>query len=146
MAGEHEGGEAKRREGNGRRGFLRWIGSGLLGLLAFFFDSMVKGRLYRLKSEQHPIRLPLDLPQGVTFHEDIIVNREGNRYRTMSARCSHLGCIVDRRQGDKLVCPCHGSKYSMNGRVLSGPATHDLARLGHRIDAKEKSLIIEPPA
>ncbi|MFZ0450641.1 MAG: Rieske (2Fe-2S) protein [Desulfatiglandaceae bacterium] len=130
---------------NGRRKFLQWIGSGLLALLALFFGSMVKGRLYRMRSEENPKRLPLDLPQGVTFHEDIIVNRDGNNYITMSARCSHLGCIVDRRQGDKLVCPCHGSKYSINGRVLSGPATYDLARLRHHIDSKEKSLIIERP-
>lgn len=146
MAGEHGSEETLRREGNGRRRFLQWIGGGLIGILALFFGSMVKGRLYRLRSEQHPTRLPLDLPHGVTFHEDIIINRDGSRYGAMSARCSHLGCIVDRRQGDQLVCPCHGSRYSIDGRVMSGPATHDLARLPYRIDAKEKSLIVEPPA
>jgi len=142
----HGGEESWRKEGNGRRRFLRWIGGGLLGLIALFFGSMVKRKLYRLKSEQHPVRLPLDLPQGVTFHEDIIINRDGNSYRTMSARCNHLGCIVDRKEGEHLVCPCHGSRYSLDGRVLNGPATHDLVCLHHRINAKEKSLIIEPPA
>lgn len=138
--------DSRRRESNGRRRFLRWIGSGLLGLLGLFFGSMVKGGLSRLRSGQHPVRLPLDLPEGVTFHEQVIVNRTGKSYRTMSARCTHLGCIVDIKQGEELVCPCHGSRYSLDGRVVSGPATHDLVRLDCRINGKEKSLIIEPPS
>lgn len=44
-----------------------------------------------------------------------------------SAVCRHLGCIVawnaDARTWD---CPCHGSRYDGYGRVLHGPAVHDL--------------------
>lgn len=129
-----------------RRRFLRWIGYGLLGIVALFFGSMIKSALYRLKAEAGPRYLPLDLPSGVTFHQGIIVNRYKHKYVIMSARCTHLGCMVDRRQGDELVCPCHGSKFSLDGKVLSGPATRDLARVRFHVDSKERRIIIEPPA
>jgi|GEM_PF-6620165 len=53
---------------NKRRKFLRWIGYGLLGIVALFFGSMIRSALYRLKAEAGPRYLPLDLPSGVTFH------------------------------------------------------------------------------
>ncbi|MEJ2024104.1 MAG: Rieske (2Fe-2S) protein [Deltaproteobacteria bacterium] len=143
---EPTGGKQGSRETAERRSFLRWIGGGLLGLLALFFGSMVTERRHRLRSEQQPVRVPLNLPQGVTFHEKVIIYREGDRYETLSGRCSHLGCIVDRKQGEKLICPCHGSMYSFEGKLLNGPATRNLVRLRYRIDKKEKQLIIEPPA
>lgn len=59
---------------NKRRKFLRWIGYGLLGIVALFFGSMIKSSLNRLKAEAGPRYLPLDLPSGVTFHQGIIVN------------------------------------------------------------------------
>jgi glycine/D-amino acid oxidase-like deaminating enzyme/nitrite reductase/ring-hydroxylating ferredoxin subunit len=45
----------------------------------------------------------------------------------VSARCTHLGCTVrfnaDERSWD---CPCHGSRFGIDGRVLEGPAVQDL--------------------
>jgi Rieske Fe-S protein len=41
----------------------------------------------------------------------------------MSAICSHLGCIVrEKSRGGGYECPCHGSDFDAQGRVLSGPA------------------------
>ena len=70
---------------NKRRKFLRWIGYGLLGIVALFFGSMIRSALYRLKAEAGPRYLPLDLPSGVTFHQGIIVNRYKHKYVIMSA-------------------------------------------------------------
>jgi cytochrome b6-f complex iron-sulfur subunit len=48
-------------------------------------------------------------------------------YAALSSICTHLGCTVDV-QGGHLVCPCHGSTYERDGRVVRGPAEVPLRR------------------
>lgn len=45
----------------------------------------------------------------------------------MSARCTHVGCIVAwRSDTQKLHCPCHNSQFDTAGKVLGGPAKKSL--------------------
>jgi Rieske Fe-S protein len=48
-------------------------------------------------------------------------------YAALSPICTHLGCTVEI-QGSRIVCPCHGSTYDREGRVLQGPAERALTR------------------
>ena len=43
-----------------------------------------------------------------------------------NARCPHAGCAVAVAQAE-LDCPCHGSRFDVNGTVLNGPAIKPLA-------------------
>ncbi len=48
----------------------------------------------------------------------------------VSAVCPHLGCIVAWNAAEESWdCPCHGSRFDPDGRVLQGPAVHDLAQI-----------------
>ena len=44
-------------------------------------------------------------------------------FTAIDAVCSHQSCTVTGADGTAYVCPCHGSRYDRNGRVLNGPAT-----------------------
>ena len=56
----------------------------------------------------------------------------------LSAVCTHLGCVVPWNKAEnKFMCPCHGSQYNDEGKVVRGPAPLSLA-LAHLDDADGK--------
>lgn len=68
---------------------------------------------------------PDDYIEGATFLSDVRVFliRKGNSFRAVSAVCTHLGCTVNQNpDGTGFHCPCHGSQFSPNADVTSGPA------------------------
>lgn len=49
------------------------------------------------------------------------------RVQAVSARCTHLGCIVAFNEAETAwECPCHGSRFAVDGAVLQGPANRRL--------------------
>jgi cytochrome b6-f complex iron-sulfur subunit len=58
----------------------------------------------------------------------------------INAVCTHLGCVVPWNQAEnKFKCPCHGSQYNGEGKVIRGPAPLSLA-LAHR-ETNEAGLV-----
>tara|TARA_B110001452_G_scaffold266852_1_gene274842 strand:- start:917 stop:1438 length:522 start_codon:yes stop_codon:yes gene_type:complete len=55
----------------------------------------------------------------------------------LRAECTHLGCLVQPEFGDSggFACPCHGSKYALDGSVRKGPAPRSLGLA--RVSARE---------
>lgn len=48
----------------------------------------------------------------------------------VSARCTHLGCIVNWNTAETTWdCPCHGSRFGVDGKAIEGPAVTDLEEL-----------------
>ena len=42
----------------------------------------------------------------------------------LSAACTHLGCVVHFNQAERSWdCPCHGSRFDVDGHILHGPAS-----------------------
>jgi ubiquinol-cytochrome c reductase iron-sulfur subunit len=54
--------------------------------------------------------------------------------------CTHLGC-VPTRNNDGWTCPCHGSRYDNSGRVVHGPAPHNLEVPPYRFVSADKIII-----
>jgi glycine/D-amino acid oxidase-like deaminating enzyme/nitrite reductase/ring-hydroxylating ferredoxin subunit len=47
----------------------------------------------------------------------------------VSLRCTHLGCLLRFNSAERSWdCPCHGSRFDVDGAVLEGPATQPLER------------------
>ena len=54
---------------------------------------------------------------------------ESGELHALSARCTHLGCLVGWSSADRAwECPCHGSRFAADGTLVQGPATRDLER------------------
>src|SRR5215207_1322316 len=54
-------------------------------------------------------------------------DQEGTLHR-VRATCTHMGCIVGFNDAEQTWdCPCHGSRFRLDGSVLDGPATTPLA-------------------
>jgi glycine/D-amino acid oxidase-like deaminating enzyme/nitrite reductase/ring-hydroxylating ferredoxin subunit len=61
------------------------------------------------------------LSQRATYRD------EAGALHAVSARCTHLGCIVRWNAPERTWdCPCHGSRFTAGGEVISGPATRAL--------------------
>jgi cytochrome b6-f complex iron-sulfur subunit len=59
----------------------------------------------------------------------------GGRLTAFSAICTHLGCLVNfNRIKSEFLCPCHGGRYDMDGKVVAGPPPAPLARLPLKVE------------
>ena len=64
-----------------------------------------------------------------------IVKKSGQEVIAFAPGCTHLGCAFryeDERKN--FLCPCHMSEFTLDGKVLSGPAPRPLDRYEVRID------------
>lgn len=60
--------------------------------------------------------------------ERLALMRDDSGYYALSLVCTHLGCTVTVTE-DALSCPCHGSRFDRQGKVLKGPADRPLERM-----------------
>lgn len=81
--------------------------------------------------------LPNDTILSLANDEGKIVEYEGNKvgvYKDSQGKiykvkpiCTHLGCEVSWNQADRTWdCPCHGSRFNYDGKLLYGPALKNL--------------------
>jgi cytochrome b6-f complex iron-sulfur subunit len=56
----------------------------------------------------------------------LVAHTAQNAFVALSATCTHQTCTITGFANQDYVCPCHGSTFDINGRVLGGPAPASL--------------------
>ena len=73
----------------------------------------------------------------------IVDGEDAIRDYGLNAVCTHLGCVVPwNASADKFICPCHGSQYNNEGKVVRGPAPLSLA-LAHT-NVEDDAVVFTP--
>jgi cytochrome b6-f complex iron-sulfur subunit len=77
---------------------------------------------------------------AVTPNGLAILARDAQGLYAMTIICTHAGCDVEPQNG-ALYCPCHGSRFDSNGKVLQGPAGAALVHFAVSVDAAGNILV-----
>ena len=88
------------------------------------------------------------IPSFVIINEaaTLVVRTGDSDYTALTAVCTHEGCFVANFVNNQLVCPCHGSTFSLSGDVVVGPALLPLARYSTSLDAAKNELLVTKTA
>jgi Rieske Fe-S protein len=77
-----------------------------------------------------PVGQVSDVPVGSALIFDavgvVVTQVTAGSLAAFSTTCPHQGCAVSAVEGTSIVCPCHGSRFALDGTVTTGPATRGL--------------------
>lgn len=141
-----------------RRTFFRWvtagaasfIGLGLaIPLLGYVISPALKRRERKWVDVGSVEELNVDHPQQLDYVTTVqdgylknrlqkavwAVKRAEGQIKVFSPMCTHLGCGYHWNGSQNVFqCPCHGSVFDIDGRVLAGPAPRPLDSLPSKIE------------
>ncbi len=63
---------------------------------------------------------------GVIVGDTVITQPTAGKFEGFSSTCTHAGCKVNQVVGGLIECPCHGSRFRLDGTVAQGPAPRPL--------------------
>lgn len=81
-----------------------------------------------------------DFPPGSVTHISngrfYLVRLQDGGFLAIYQRCTHLGCSVPWDQNEQqFICPCHSSRFDLQGSVLNPPAPGPLDLFSLKIDS-----------
>lgn len=128
-----------------RRDFLKLARAGFL----YLSGALALGGLLRfLDYEPNPapqtefdLGPASDFPLGSrTLLSDIpaLLIHADSGISALSLTCTHLGCTIEQT-ADGFTCPCHASRFDVDGNVTHGPASKPLSSL--RVEMTDKGIL-----
>jgi cytochrome b6-f complex iron-sulfur subunit len=125
-----------------RRKFLGLLGAGALGVTgagtAAAGLSFMRPAVFYEAESRFRVGRPEDFAVGdivALSRQGVYVVRSAVGFYAMTATCTHLGCRTGyQAEGRSIFCPCHGSRFDLDGRVTDGPAPRPLPRLELTLD------------
>jgi cytochrome b6-f complex iron-sulfur subunit len=142
-------GQGKTANGISRRDFLNEITATALGITGLggavvTLNYISPNVLFEPPARFH-IGPPEDYPaNSVTFlrEQQVFIVRTMNGFFAVSAICTHLGCITEWKSDDNLIeCPCHGSKYTREGKKVAGPAPRSLPHFNIQLGSDSQLVV-----
>lgn len=77
--------------------------------------------------------------------ELMLIRKSESDFMAVKTICTHKGCDVEL-DGNKFVCPCHGSEYTLDGTVTQGPAKDNLKTFETIFDSENGTVTIKTEA
>jgi len=74
--------------------------------------------------------------------DDMLIRVSQTKFVALSLICKHKGCTVEL-EGNKFVCPCHGSEYAIDGKVTEGPAKKNLDKYETIYDPEKETVTVK---
>lgn len=111
-----------RRDFLGKSALISAAGALLFALVGML--RLPKAAVLPSPSKKFRVTLPESLADGEPFvprGRSAAIFRDGGGVYAISTICTHLGCVV-RADAKGFHCPCHGSEFAPNGKVVKGPA------------------------
>jgi Rieske Fe-S protein len=89
-----------------------------------------------------PIVKTSDVPvgSGVIVDDIVVTQPSAGVFKAFSAKCTHAGCMVNKVADGTIDCPCHGSKFNLDGSVANGPAATPLG--AKRVVVEGDSIVL----
>ena len=85
-----------------------------------------------------------DNAAGELAFAGFVVKDEVGTLNVFAVNCSHLGCsVVFNQAGKSFDCPCHGSRFHLNGTVLHGPAAYPLSNLTWKQGGNPQTIAVD---
>lgn len=109
--------------------------------VGILWDKLVKTE--NQLTSRKKVSLPFNPNKTISFQDDFIVVNTDGQTKVFSSHCTHLGCTINKMEGDKLVCPCHGSAFDMDGNATKGPAVRSLAEKKFKLNTSTQQIEIE---
>lgn len=97
-------------------------------IAGMLLTDLIQGRKNEWEDLYSPSRIRLKaLPDYAAENLNVAAQYVDRITHRRSAVCPHLGCVVAWNSTEETWdCPCHGSRFSANGKVYQGPANSDL--------------------
>ncbi|MDH4265246.1 MAG: Rieske (2Fe-2S) protein [Deltaproteobacteria bacterium] len=116
---------------------LTTVGSFVYPLVRFLAPAGRKADVKQitLKKSEIPVGTAKEIP--LNNIPAIIINRPDKGFVALSRVCTHLGCLVEYYKiQNKLICPCHGALFDLEGNVVSGPPPRPLLKFPIKVESE----------
>ncbi|WP_392530849.1 ubiquinol-cytochrome c reductase iron-sulfur subunit [Nostoc sp. C117] len=134
-----------------RRDFINWVGLGLIASSLPVAIAACSSQTTSTSGDWQTVGTSAELdktgqllaknsPAGPVL---VVGTSKSENLTAVNPTCTHAGCTVGWEPSTKtFLCPCHGSKYGIDGKVQKGPAKEALKTYAAKIEGT--SVVVKP--